>query len=193
MKKILLSLIVLAAINFSVVAQSNFYPTGEYVAVVTADIPVASLPALISKTVNVRFDKDNPLTWSKLPYKLNDFGWVYEVGTPEERLARYEVSMKTTRGGFFKGFYNEEGELVETIERSKDITVPRYIMEALLSGPYKDWTVVGNKEVVNFFQNSDNPKAVQKVKLVIEKDKVKRTLAFNYEAGSGELQARLIK
>ena len=194
MKKMLFVLIILASFASLVIAQSDQYATqSEYVAVVTSRIPGDVLPPAISNGVNTRFDKNNPLTWSKLPYKLQEFGWVYEVGAPENKLSRYEVSMTTSAKGYITGLYNADGELVETRERSKNIPVPRYIMEALFESPYKDWKVVGNKEVINFYQNKDNPNAEQNFRLNIEKDNVRKKLAFKYEASTGKLQAYLIK
>lgn len=190
----LFALIALAAINFSVIAQSSQYSSsGDYVAVVAASIPGDELPPQISHSVNLRFDKNNPLTWSKFPYKINDFGWVYEVGPQEDKLSRYEVTMRTSSGGYFYGYYNAEGDLVETMERSKDIPVPRYIMVALYETPYRDWKIVGNREVVNFYQNTSDPVAEQHFKLIVEKDNKRKRLAFNYDVNTGNLQAMVIR
>jgi hypothetical protein len=194
MKKIYFVLMLAIVVSFSVKAQPNEDALmSEYVPVVASKIQASNIPASISKDVNTLFDKDNPLTWSKFPYKFKDFGWVYEVGNPEKKLSRYEVSIKTSRGGFLWGRYNADGDLVETKEISENIAVPKYILDALYTGPYKDWKIVGNKEVVNFYQNKDNPTAEQNFKLNIEKGNMKKKLAFQYEANSGKIQARLIR
>jgi hypothetical protein len=194
MKKIILALVIVAAYGLPMVAQSDpaSYPS-ENVALVSARIAGDVLPLTVSNSVNTRFDKDNPLTWSKFPYTLKEFGWVYEVGDTDKPLTGYEVSMRTSNNGFLTGVYNSEGELVETRERSKDIAVPQYILADFYEGEFKDWKIVGSKELVNFFQGKNSPVARQKFTLNIEKDKVRKKLAYNYEAGSGKLQAQLVK
>ena len=132
-------------------------------------------------------------TWSKFPHSLKDYGWVYEFGNSETPLSHYEVKMRTNKGGYLRGVYNTDGDLVQTSEISKDIPVPQYIMEALFESPYKDWKVVGNKEVVSFYNGEDNSIATQNFRLKVEKGKETKQLAFNYEASTGKHQARLIR
>jgi hypothetical protein len=193
MKKIYFVLILLTAFSFSILAQPGEDALmSEPVPVVAAKIPVGSVPSAIKKDINNHFNKDNPMTWSKLPYKFKDFGWVYEVGRPEKNLTHYEVTLKTS-DGFLWGSYNEDGDLVKTREISKNIAVPTYILKEIYTGPYKDWKIVGNKEVVNFYENKDRPYAEQNFRINVEKDNIIKKLAFTYEANSGKLQARLIK
>ncbi len=101
--------------------------------------------------------------------------------------------MRTSNNGYLTGLYNVDGELIQTRERSKNIAIPQYILAAFAECEYKDWKIVGNKEVVNFFQGKNNSVARQSFTLNIEKDKERKKLAYNYEAGSGKLQAQLIK
>ncbi len=192
MKKILFTIAVMAALSFPLVAQPD-NTVSEYVAFVTASIPGSELPAVISNGVNTRFDKDNPLTWTKFPHKLKEFGWVYEVGESAQVPAKFEVNMKVTSGGYLHGVYDDKGDLVETRERSRNIPVPNYIMKAFVEGPYKDWRIVGNKEVINYFQSKERPGAEQHFRLNIEKDNERRKLAYSYEVSTGKLEARLLK
>lgn len=195
MKKIIFAILILAAYGLPTIAQ-DFQASyaSENVAIVTAKIAGDILPSSVSEAVNTRFDKENPLTWSKFPYTLKEFGWVYEVGDSEKELSFYEVSIKTSSNGFLKGKYNVDGDLIETRERSKNIPVPQYILKEIYEGEYKDWKIVGNKEVVNFYQGRGvHPVAEQNFRLNLEKDNVKRKLAFNYEANTGKLEVRLIK
>jgi len=194
MKKLLLTLIVLVTYMFPMIAQSDsYYVKGEKVPIVTAEISKDQLPSAILMAVNVRFDKDNPLTWSKFPHTLKEYGWVYEVGTTDNMPSHYEVTMRTTSGGYMLGFYSADGYLTETREISKNISVPRYILEALFESPYKDWKIVGNKEVINFYQSMDNTVAEQNFRLSLEKDKERKKLAFNYDVSTGKLEARVIR
>ena len=195
MKKIIFAILIISAFGLQSFAQADqsSYPS-EKVAMVAAKIAGDVLPSSVTIAVNTRFDKDNPLTWSKFPYTLKEFGWVYEVGDSDQKLSFYEVNMKTSSKGFLTARYNENGDLIETRERSKNIPVPQYILKALYEGEYKDWRIVGNKEVVNFYQNrGDHSVAEQNFRLNLEKDNVKRKIAFNYEASTGKLEARLIR
>lgn len=186
-------LIMATAFSFSILAQSSVDPLmSEAVPVVTARIPVGSVPAAVTKDINIHFDKDNPMTWSRLPYEFKDFGWVYEVGRPERKLTHYEITMKTS-DGLLWGKYDADGDLVKTREISKNIAIPNYILAEIYKGSYKDWKIVGNKEVVNFYKSKDHPYAEQNFRINIEKDNVIKKLAFSYEANSGKIQARLIR
>jgi hypothetical protein len=194
MKKIIIATLILAAYGLPMVAQfaQESYPE-ENVAMVYAKITGDVLPASVTNAVNTRFDKDNPLTWSKFPYTLKEFGWVYEVGESGNALSSFEVYMKTTKSGYMTALYDAEGELVETRERSKNIAIPQYILAAFYEGEFKDWKIVGNKEVVNFFQGNGSPAAKQSFTINIEKDNKRKRLAYNYEAGSGKLHAQVIR
>ena len=193
MKKMFLIPIVMAAFVLSVNAQydPDNYPSEE-VTLGSAKISKGDLPSGVVKAVNTKFDKNNPSTWSKLPHTLKDYGWVYDFGG-ETKLSHYKVQMKTTSGDLLRGVYDTEGNLVESREISKNIRVPRYIMVALFEGPYKDWKIVGNREVVNFYNGKDNSLARQNFKLKLQKDKETAKLAFDYEASTGKLEARVIK
>ena len=180
--------------NFPMIAQSDsYYVKGEKVPIVIAEISKDQLPSAILMAGDVRFDKDNPLTWSKFPHTLKEYGWVYEVGTTDNMPSHYEVTMRTTGGGYMLGYYSVDGYLTETREISKNTTVPRYILEALFESPYKDWKIVGNKEIINFYQSKDNTIAEQNFRLSVEKDKERKKLAFSYDVSTGKLEARLIR
>lgn len=183
----------LIAFMIPVAGQSSQIPlVSEEVQLFTAEIQKDDIPQDVIKTINLDFDKRNQFTWSKLPHQLKEFGWVYEIGDTDTPINSYKVRIKTN-ARVLSGSYDAEGNLVETHERSKDIAVPRYVMEALYSSPYKDWKIVGNKEIVNFYNLSDNSLATQNFKLKLEKDNKRKTLAFNYEVNSGRLEARLIR
>jgi hypothetical protein len=192
MKKIFFAIALMAALNIPILAQADL-TVSEYVGIVTASIPGSELPAVITNGVNTRFDKDNPLTWTKFPHKMKEFGWVYEIGESEKVPAKFEVNMKITSGGYLTGVYDEKGDLVETREKSRNIPVPNYIMKAFIEGPYKDWKIVGNKEVINYFQTRERPGAEQHFKLNIEKNNERKKLAYDYSVSTGKLEARLIR
>ncbi len=194
MKRIVLIISVLSVFVVPALAQGTAdINTYERMPVVTAVIPGSELPAKVVNAVNTRFDKDNPLTWSKFPYEFKDYGWVYEVGSSSSdlnQLLGYKVIMRTTQGNNLQAFYNANGNLTETRERSKNIALPRYVREALATGEYKDWKAIGDKELIQFYRPDEkNPYAQQVFKVTLQKDKEKRKLTFKYEASTGKLQA----
>jgi len=195
MKRVIFILIVFAALMFQTNAQTNMdLKSFDRVPFVTATIPGSELPDAVSKAVNTRFDKDNPFTWSKFPYELKEYGWVYEVGSSDNNaLAGFEVTMKTSNGNTHRGLYNVDGKLIESREVSKNIPIPRYIMEALASSEYSDWKIVGDREIVQFYNSGEKPSADQYFKLTLQKEKTKRKIAFKYEANTGKYQAIVMK
>jgi hypothetical protein len=194
MKKLLITFSALATCFVPMIGQSSTNAfNGDNEIVVTAELAKDELPSSIIQAVNVKFDKDDPLTWSKFPHSLKEYGWVYEVGESNQDLSHYVVRMRTSTGDLMWGFYDADGSLSETREISKNIAIPRYILESLYAGPYKDWRIVGNREMINFYHTKDNSIAEQNFKLIIEKDKERKKMAFNYEVSSGKLEARVIR
>ena len=98
---------------------------------VTVKISKDQVPAAVVNAVNVQFDKNNPLTWSKFPYALKEYGWVYDVGAENLKLDRYEVTMKTDKGNDLWAVYTNKGELVETREMSTNIAIPPAVMDRI--------------------------------------------------------------
>jgi len=189
MKKLVTTLATLAAFTLPMIAQSDpHYTLSEKIPVVTASIPTTEVPASVITAINTKFDKDNPLTWSSFPYQLKEYGWVYEVGSSVEPLTNYEVTMRTTEGNTMSGIYDSQGDLIETREVSRNIALPRYVREELVSGEFKDWKVVGTRELVQFYKDIEGPRADQVFKLTVEKEKEKRKLTFKYEASTDKYQ-----
>jgi len=181
MKK-LLTLSVLVALGLPLIAQVDHdYNPNDRVPLVNTTITKDLVPLAVVKAVNTQFDKNNPLTWSRFPYALKEYGWVYDVGASDIPLNRYEVTMKTTTGNDFWAVYSASGELVETREIAKDVAMPRYIQEQLANSKYKDWTLVGNKEIIRFYHDHDFSSVEQHFRITVEKDNVKRSISFNYQ------------
>lgn len=191
MKKMTSILIFLGASLLPAIAQS--YPTGmidEKVSVVTAKIPKDKIPAAIIKAANMNFDKDNPFTWTKFPRELKEFGWVYEVGSNQDKpLSGFEVTMRSTADRYLRANYDVNGKLTESRERSTNIPVPIYILRDIAGSQYKDWKITGNKEVVQFYSTGDKPTADQYFRLILRKGSEKKRLAYRYEGNSGKFQA----
>lgn len=193
MKKLVLSA-VLVALMLPLVAQTeNGLDFANRVPLVSTTITKENLPQSVVNSASLRFDKNNPLTWSKFPYALKEFGWVYDLGTSESQLVNFEVTMENTNGDLLWAAYNAEGELTETRQNSKNVPVPQYIRAALAEGEFKDWKIAGTREMISFYNGPDFAKADQHFRLVVEKGKERKRLAFDYEGSTGKLEARVIR
>jgi hypothetical protein len=182
MKKLFLTGVLLMAFVFPMLAQVDHdYNPNDRIPITNATITKDQIPAAVLKAFNTQFDKNNPLTWSKFPYALKEYGWVYDVGAADLQLNRFEVTMKTTNGNDLWAVYDPQGNLVETREMSTNIAVPKNVQEQLANSQYKDWTVVGNKEIIRYYHDHDNSSVEQHFRVTVEKDKVKRSLSFNYQ------------
>jgi hypothetical protein len=182
MKKLLVSIFALVGFIFPLLAQVDHdYNPNDRVPVANATLTKDQIPAAVLKACSTQFDKNNPLTWSKFPYALKEYGWVYDAGASDLNLNRFEVTMKTTAGNDLWAVYTADGNLVETREVYKDVALPVSVQQALAKSNYKDWTVVGNKEVIRFYHDGDNSSVEQHMRVTVQKDNVKRALSFNYQ------------
>ena len=184
MKKLMVSLLVFSGFVFPMLAQIDHdYDPNDHVAIVNATITKDQVPAAVQKAVNTRFDKNNPVTWSKFPYNLKDYGWVYENSSSDKPLNHYQVSMKTNKGDNFLAIYDAEGNLLQTREMIKNAPLPAFVTQALAKSQYKDWKVLADKEIIKYYHIGDNTSVDQHLRVTVEKDKVKRSLSFNDHAG----------
>ena len=177
-----LTLLLLVALGIPLFAQDidHDYNPNDRVPIVNATITKEQVPAAVLKAVNQQFDKNDPITWSRFPYALKEYGWVYDVGSSNIPLNRYEVTMKTGAGNDFWAVYSANGELVETRELRKNAPVPRYVQVELANSKYKDWTILADKEIIKYYHDHDFSSVEQHFRLTVEKDNVKRSLSFNY-------------
>jgi len=105
----------------------------------------------------------------KVPYALKEYGWVYDVGASNIKLDRYEVTIKNKEGNDLWAVYTAKGELVESREASVNVPVPANIMQELLKSQYKDWKIVGDKEIIRFYHDHNNSSVEQHFRLTVEK------------------------
>lgn len=185
MKKTLLTLTMVAAFTLSSFAQVDHdYNLNDRVPIVSATISKDNVPDAVLQAVSKQFDQNNPVTWSKFPYALKEYGWVYDVGSSDIPLERFEVTMKTTEGRDLWAVYSAKGELIESREVARDIAIPQSVQQALSKSQYKDWTVVGNKEIIRYYHDHDIKTAEQHFRVTVEKDNVKRSISFNFPGNS---------
>jgi hypothetical protein len=181
MKKLWITSLILIAFVIPSLAQDHDYNANDMEPAVQASILKDQVPAAVRNAVSKQFDKNNPLTWSKFPYALKEYGWVYDVGASDLKLDRYEVTMKTSKGDDLWAVYSANGDLIETREMSVNVPVPGYVLDKLAKSKYKDWKIVGNKEIIRYYHDHNNSSVEQHIRLTVEKDNVKRSLSFNYQ------------
>lgn len=181
MKKIVITLFVTMGFVLPALAQEagSFDPDGRE-PVVSAKISKDQVPAPVQKAVNTRFDKENPQTWSKFPYALKEYGWVYDVNSSSNELEGYTVKMKTTDGDDFQALYNADGRLIESKEMSVNVPVPHDILAELQNSSYKDWNIVGDKQVVKYYRDRNNSNVESHLRITVEKANVKKNISFNW-------------
>jgi len=110
-------------------------------------------------------------------------GWVYDIGSENLKLDRYEVTMKTANGSELWAVYSNKGDLIQSREVSSNIQIPKEVMDEFLKSEYKDWKIVGNKEVIKFYHDHDLNKndVEQHFRITVQKDDVKRSISFNWQ------------
>jgi hypothetical protein len=187
MKRLMITCFTLAAFVIPSIAQVDHdYNVEDREPAISTNIAKDQVPAAIVKAVNVQFDKNNPVTWSKFPYALKEYGWVYDVAAENLKLDRYEVTMKTPKGDDLWAVYTNKGELVETREISKNTVIPQSIMDEFNKSQYKDWNIVGNKEIIKFYHDHELNKnnVEQHFRITVEKGGAKRSISFNWQGSN---------
>jgi hypothetical protein len=182
MKKFLFSVLALLGFIFPLMAQVDHdYNTNDREPLINSTITKDQVPAAILKAAQTKFDLNNSATWSKFPYALKEYGWVYDVGASNIKLDRYEVTIKNKEGNDLWAVYTAKGELVESREASVNVPVPANVMQELSKSQYKDWKIVGDKEIIRFYHDHNNSSVEQHFRLTVEKDNVRRSISFNYQ------------
>ncbi|MGC1390514.1 MAG: hypothetical protein WA816_05710 [Bacteroidales bacterium] len=183
MKKALFSILAFLGFLFPLLAQVDHdFNTNDREPLISTTLTADQVPAAVIKAAQTQFDLSNSATWSKFPYALKEYGWVYDVGASDIMLNRYEVKMKTTKGDDFWAVYTAKGELVESRETANNVPIPSNVLEALSKSQYKDWQIVGDREIIRFYHDHNNSSVEQHFRLTVEKDNVKRSISFNFQA-----------
>ena len=182
MKKLLITCLTVLAFALPSMAQVDHdYNSNDLEPAVRAKILKDQVPAAVLKAANTQLDQTNPATWTKFPYALKEYGWVYDVGAANIKLDHYEVEMKNKAGNEYYAVYTANGELIETREVSLNVKIPQTVMDKFLKSQYKDWKIVGSKEIIKFYHDHNNSTVEQHFRINIEKDNAKRSISFNWQ------------
>jgi hypothetical protein len=185
MKKLLISILALSGFMFPLLAQIDHdFSQNDRIPLINAKITKEQVPAAVLAAAQKQFDLSKVETWSKFPYALKEYGWVYDVGASDIKLDRYEVTMKTKEGHELWAVYTAKGELVESREASNNIPMPANVIDALAKSQYKDWKVVDDKEIIRFYHDHDLSSVEQHFRVTVEKDNVKRSVSFNFQGNT---------
>jgi hypothetical protein len=181
MKKVIITLLALVVFVLPSLAQvSHDFDPNEKEPVVKAILTKDQVPEQVLKAAATQFDKNNPSTWSRFPYALKEYGWVYDVNSSDNNLDHFLVTMKTKEGNDFEAVYNADGALLETREKALNVAVPKEVRAELDKSQYKDWTIVGTKEIVNFYRDRNNANVERHFRITVEKGKVKKSISFDW-------------
>lgn len=184
MKKLVSIWLALVGFVLPSLGQAHDYNENDREPVVTQKITKDQVPSAIVNAVNVQFDKNNPQTWSKFPYALKEYGWVYDVGQGNLDLDHYEVTMKTTTGSDLWAVYNTKGEILESREMATNIVIPPAVMAEFMKSKYKDWKIIGNKEIIRTYHDHNNKSVEQHFRITVENNGVKRSISFNWQGAN---------
>jgi hypothetical protein len=181
MKKVTITLLAFVVFVLPSLAQSfhDFDPT-EKEPIVKATITKDQVPEPVLKAAATQFDKNNPKTWSKFPYALKEYGWVYDVNSSGNNLDHFLVTMKSRQGNNFQAVYNADGALIETRETAINVPVPKEVLTELEKSPYNGWTITGNKEIINYYRDRNNASVERHFRVTLEKGKAKKSISFNW-------------
>jgi hypothetical protein len=185
MKKLMFSFLAILVFVLPGIAQVDHdYNPKDIVPVPGPNLSKDEVPASVIKAASTDFNLSKPETWTKFPYALKEYGWVYDKDASGVKPDRYEVTMKATNGDDLYAVYSSDGVLISTREVNNNAPVPPSVMEALAKSQYKDWKIVGNKETIRYYHDKRNVE--QHFRLTVEKDNVKRSISFNYQANADE-------
>ncbi len=182
MKNLLIVFMALMGFTFPSLAQvsHDFNPNDREPGTLMV-LPKDKVPQAVLTAFSTQFNLNDPLTWSRFPYALKEYGWVYDEGAANLQLDRYIVKMKANDGTTLEAVYSLTGDLIESREVSTDTNIPPSVMAAFKNSQYKDWIIVGNREIIKYYHDHNSSSVEQHFRITVEKDGVKRAISFNYQ------------
>jgi hypothetical protein len=185
MKKMFFTGVIFMALTLNIKAQVDHdYNPNDIEPGKGSKLTNDQVPASVLEAMKVDFALDKPQTWTKFPYALKEYGWVYDKGAASVQPDRYEVTMKTTDGVDLYAVYSKDGTLVTTKESFVNVPLPASVKEKLDNSKYKDWTIIGNQELIRYYYDKNS--VDQHFRITVTKGDVIRTISFNYQAKAGE-------
>jgi len=180
MKKLFLLLIASAGLSFPLISQVD-HEIGESEAV-----PVESLvlkkdqvPQPIINAVKSDFRNGDAFRWGKFPYVLEKYAWVVVNDEANKKPDFYEVYIKADDGSDIYAVYLPDGTIKESRTIRKDAPLPGSVDQKLAKSQYKDWKIIGDKELIKYYNSKNDIE--EHVKVTVEKNNMRKNLSFNYK------------
>ena len=169
MKKFMLFLMLSLVMFFPVMAQDL---TEEAPAEILT-LKKGNVPPAVIKAADEFFKGATQVKWGVFPNEFKSYGWVKNKDY-NEPINHYEVIMNASNGSRVDAVFESTGELIRARTVTKNVPPPQSIMKAIASGPYKDWTVMKDTEVIKEYQK----KIAEHYAVTMEKGNQKKTLYY---------------
>jgi hypothetical protein len=180
MKKLIVSLLAFTGFLFPLLAQVDHDQNeNEGIPVESLILKKDQIPAAIVKAVNSDFVNGEAFRWGKFPFVLEKYGWVIANGKADQKPDYYEVNIKSKDGSDIYAVYSPDGTIIQSRTIRKNVALPLSVTQALAKSQYKDWTVVGDKELIKYYNSMNNIE--EHFRITVEKNNVKKTISFNYK------------
>jgi hypothetical protein len=92
--------------------------------------------------------------------------------------------MKNKEGHALWAVYAANGDLVESRETANNVAMPANVQQALAKSQYKDWKVVGDKEIIKYYHDHNESSVEEHFRITVEKDNVKKSISFNFQGNT---------
>jgi hypothetical protein len=180
MKKLIVSLLAFTGFLFPLLSQVDHdQREGDIIPVETLTLKKDQVPAPIVKAVNDNFAAAQEFKWGKFPYVLEKYGWVVAKDAANQKPDRYEVNIKTKDGSDVYAVYSPDGTIIQSRTIRKNAALPSSVTQSLAKSQYKDWTVVGDKELLKYWNSRTDVE--EHFRITVEKNNLKKTISFNYK------------
>jgi len=180
MKKLFVSVLAFLGFLFPLLSQVDHdYSITDKIPVETLTLKKEQIPPAIIKAVTSDFSTGQALTYGKFPFVLENYGWVINKDAAGEKPDHYEVLIKANDGSDVYAVYAPDGSIIQSRSLYKNITIPAEVKNSLAKGQYKDWTIVGDKEIIKFYNSKKDVE--EHFRITVEKNNVKRSISFNYK------------
>jgi len=179
MKKLWFVWLALTAFSLPSFAQETDNVSAPYEVIVPDKgftLKKSQVPASVLEARNTDFKMNDPVTWTKFPYSLKDYGWEYDAS---DKVDYYKVSMRAANNKMIYAVYSAKGDLIATKEETTNAELPSYVLESFSKSKYKDWQIIGNKEIIKFYNTKNSVQQV--IRLEIKKGSQVKHINFNYE------------
>jgi hypothetical protein len=180
MKKLIISMVILAGYLFPAMAQVDHDQEDGYI------VPLESLtltkdqiPVSIVQAVKEDFKDGQAFMWGKFPYVLEKYGWIVSPEAQGQKPDFYQVKIKANDGSDIYAIYKPDGTILQSKIIRKDVMLPSSVKQALEKSQYKDWHIIGDKELIKYYNTRTNIEEFYRI--TVEKGNIKKTISFNYK------------